>query len=129
MYASIDVAATPLFAGVRAAQLAGRASLVECGAFPARLGKREPFTELIAGLEAALDLRAHRAGTLPRLAPYLHQRTAGRIGSLTCLIRQAAITAVLDGTERITKTSLDAIRLDHLADDLRPWSGAQGAVG
>ncbi|WSY43336.1 TniB family NTP-binding protein [Embleya sp. NBC_00888] len=116
VYAGIDVAATPLFAGVRGAQLAGRASLVECGAFPARLGKREPFTELIAGVETALDLNAHRAGTLPRLAPYLHQRTAGRIGSLTRLIRQAAITAIDDGTERITKTSLDNIRLDHLAE-------------
>ncbi|WP_108999073.1 TnsA-like heteromeric transposase endonuclease subunit [Streptomyces rishiriensis] len=55
-------------------------------------------------------------GTLPRHAPYLHQRTASRIGSLTRLIRQAAITAIHDGTERITKQSLDTIRLDHLAE-------------
>jgi hypothetical protein len=53
-------------------------------------------------------------GTLPRHALYLHQRTAGRIGSLTRLIRQAAIH---DGTERSTKKSLDAIRLDHLAEN------------
>ncbi|MFJ2572275.1 AfsR/SARP family transcriptional regulator [Streptomyces halstedii] len=46
----------------------------------------------------------------------LQQRTAGRIGSLTRLIRQAAITAISDGTERITKTTLDTIRLDHLAE-------------
>ncbi|MFF3788086.1 hypothetical protein [Streptomyces sp. NPDC001933] len=93
-----------------------RGLAVECGAFPARLGKHEPFRELIAGVEAALDLRAHRAGTLARQASYLHQRTAGRIGSLTRLIRQAAITSILDGTERITRTSLGAIRLDHLAE-------------
>jgi hypothetical protein len=116
VYAGIDVAATPLFSGLRGAQLAGRASLVECGAFPARLGKHEPFRELITGVEAALDLRAHRAGTLPRHAAYLHQRTAGRIGSLTRLLRQAAITAILDGTEHITKTALDAVRLDRLAE-------------
>ena len=116
VYAGIDVTDTALFSGVRGAQLAARASLVECGPFPARLGKREPFRELIAGVEAALDLRAHRAGTLPRHAAYLHQRTAGRIGSLTRLIRQAAITSILDGTERITKTCLDAIRLDHQAE-------------
>ncbi|MFI5772345.1 hypothetical protein ACIA74_28270 [Streptomyces sp. NPDC051658] len=36
--------------------------------------------------------------------------------SLTPLIRQAAITAVLNGTERITRTLLDGIRLDHLAE-------------
>jgi len=67
-----------LVAGVRGAQLAGRASLIDCGAFPARLGKHEPFTELIAGVEAALDLPAHRAGTLPRprvLPPPTHRRT------------------------------------------------------
>ncbi|MET9657574.1 ATP-binding protein [Streptomyces sp. NPDC006510] len=116
VYAGIDVTTTALFSGVLGAQLAGRASLVECGAFPARLGKHEPFRELIAGVEAALDLRAHRAGTLARHASYLHQRTAGRIGSLTRLIRRAAITSILDGTERITKTSLETIRLDHLAE-------------
>ncbi|MFD7623982.1 hypothetical protein ACFV6W_45780, partial [Streptomyces sp. NPDC059802] len=75
-----------------------------------------PFRELIAGVEAALDLRAHRPGTLPRHTAYLHQRTAGRIGSPTRLIRQAAITSILDGSERITRTSLDQIRIDHLAE-------------
>ncbi|MET9452897.1 DUF6817 domain-containing protein [Streptomyces cinerochromogenes] len=57
-------------------------------------------------------------------AAYLHQRTAGRIGSLTRLIRQAAITAISDGTERITKASLDAVQLDHLAEQHnRPTRG------
>ncbi|MDQ8708323.1 TniB family NTP-binding protein [Streptomyces sp. LHD-70] len=116
VYAGIDVTGTALFTGVRGAQLAARASLVECGAFPARLGKQHPFKELITGVEAALDLRAHPPGTLVRHAPYLHQRTAGRIGSLTRLIRQAAITAILDDTERITKPTLEAVRLDHLAE-------------
>lgn len=71
-------------------------------------------------MESALDLRHHRPGTLPKLAPYLHERTAGRIARL---IRQAAITALIDGTERITKTTLDAIRLDHLAEQHhRPYT-------
>jgi hypothetical protein len=46
-----------------------------------------------------------------------NQRTAGRIGSLARLIRQAAITAICDGTERITKKALEAIQLDHLAEE------------
>jgi hypothetical protein len=116
VYAGIDVTTTPLFTGVRGAQLAGRASLIDCAAFPARLGDEEPFRNLVNAMESALDLRHHRPGTLPKLAPYLHERTAGRIGSLARLIRQAAITALIDGTERITKTTLDAIRLDHLAE-------------
>ncbi|MDH6493676.1 hypothetical protein M2157_009763 [Streptomyces sp. SAI-127] len=72
-----------------------------CGPLPARHGRHQPFRDVITDIENNLDL---------------HQRTAGRIGSLTRLIRQAAITAICDGTERITKKSLDAIRLDHLAE-------------
>ncbi|WP_069767024.1 TniB family NTP-binding protein [Streptomyces sp. LUP30] len=107
VYAGIDVTDTPLFSGTRGAQLAGRATLITCGPLPARHGTREPFRDVITH---------HKTGTLPRHTTYLHQRTAGRIGSLTRLIRQAAITAICDGTERITKTSLDTIRLDHLAE-------------
>ncbi len=67
-------------------------------------------------MENALDLAHHRPGTLLRQAPYLHQRTAGRIGSLSRLIRRAAITTLLDGTEKITKPVLETITLDHLAE-------------
>ncbi|MEU3855289.1 TniB family NTP-binding protein [Streptomyces sp. NPDC029554] len=116
VYTGIDVTTTPLFSGVRGAQLAGRATLITCGPLPARHGRSHPFTDVITDLENALDLTSHRPGTLPRHAAYLHQRTAGRIGSLTRLIRQAAITAITDGTEKITKATLDAVQLDHLAE-------------
>ncbi|WP_316745465.1 TniB family NTP-binding protein [Streptomyces sp. MK7] len=126
VYAGIDVTDSAVFTGVRGAQLAGRASLIDCGALPARAGEREPFRELIAALERALDLTAHRAGSLPKLAPYLHERTAGRIGSLARLIRQAAIEAILDNSERITKPLLDSIALDHLAEEhYRPRNPAR----
>lgn len=117
VYTGIDVASTPLFTGVRGAQLAGRASLITCGPLPARHGNTRPFTDLITDMENALDLQQHTPGTLPRHATYLHQRTAGRIGSLARLLRQAAITAICDGTERITKKTLEAIQLDHLAEE------------
>lgn len=116
VYAGIDVTDTPLFSGTRGAQLAGRATLITCGPLPARHGSREPFRDVITDIENNLDLTHHKNGTLPRHHTYLHQRTAGRIGSLTRLIRQAAITAICDGTERITKTTLDTIHLDHLAE-------------
>lgn len=90
--------------------------LTKVGALPARLGTHRPFTDLISDMEAALDLQRHRPGTLPRHTTYLHQRTAGRIGSLARLIREAALTAILDGTERITRASPDTVRLDHLAE-------------
>ncbi|PBC80212.1 MULTISPECIES: AAA family ATPase [unclassified Streptomyces] len=116
VYAGIDVTGTALFCGVRGAQLAARASLVDCDPLPARDGEREPFKDLVQALENALDLRHHRRGSLVRLVPYLHARTAGRIGSLARLVKQAAITALIDGTERITKTTLDAVRVDHLSE-------------
>ncbi|WP_371749250.1 TniB family NTP-binding protein [Streptomyces sp. NBC_00280] len=116
VYAGIDVTDTPLFTGTRGAQHAGRATLITCGPLPARHRQHQPFRDVITDIENNLDLQQHKPGTLPRHAPYLHQRTAGRIGSLTRLIRQAAITAICDGTEHITKQSLEAIRLDHLAE-------------
>ncbi|WP_413816093.1 hypothetical protein [Kitasatospora purpeofusca] len=77
-------------------------------------------------MDNALDLTHHRPGTLPRLAGYLHARTGGRIGSLSRLIRQAAITTILDGTERITRTVLENIDLDHLAEEhYRPHAPAR----
>ena len=38
------------------------------------------------------------------------------IGSLAHLIREAAVEAILDGTETITKASLGRVRLDHAAE-------------
>jgi hypothetical protein len=38
------------------------------------------------------------------------------IGSLSHLIRGAAVEAILDGTEKITRDNLDRIGLDHAAE-------------
>jgi hypothetical protein len=56
------------------------------------------------------------ADSLPELDHYLHDRTAGMIGSLSHLIRGAAVDAILTGTEAVTKTVLDRVELDHAAD-------------
>ncbi|MFI2207756.1 TniB family NTP-binding protein [Streptomyces sp. NPDC020192] len=119
VYAGINVTDTPLFSGTRGAQLAGRATLITCGPLPARHGTHHPFTDVITDIENNLDLQRHKPGTLPRHAPYLHQRTRRphRIPHPPHPpSRQAAITAIHDGTEKITKASLEAIRLDHLAE-------------
>lgn len=54
---------------------------------------------------------------------YLHQRTGGMIGSLLRLIRSAAIQAILDGTERITRTTLDCIDVDMAASTASQKTG------
>jgi len=101
-----------VFTGTRGRQLAGRCGLISTGAFP----YRDEWAQLIAALEATLRLHRHEPGTLPAHARYLHQRTGGMIGSLTHLVRGAAIRAILGGTEAITRPLLDSVRIDHAAE-------------
>lgn len=117
VYAGVDVDKSPLLAGKRGAQLAGRFKLVTNP--PLAYGSTThtaAWEGLVGGMEKALRLHHHRPGTLIRHAAYLHQRTGGRIGSLSALIREAAIAAVLDGTEKITKQLLADIEVDQLAE-------------
>ncbi|MCP9999419.1 hypothetical protein LUX34_33800 [Streptomyces werraensis] len=67
-------------------------------------------------MEDLLRLRAHRPGALVKHAAYLHARTAGRIGSLSHLIREAALVAIVEGAERITKQLLSEAELDAAAE-------------
>ncbi len=119
VYAGIDVERSGLFTGVRGRQIAGRCVLINTRAFPFQ----SEWSSLIATLETSLRLHKHQPGTLAGLDRYLHQRTGGMIGSLSHLIRAAALTAVMDGSEAITRTLLDSIPLDHAAQ-----SHSQGAA-
>ena len=108
VFAGINVERAGLLSGARGEQIAGRFSMVRTGPFACD----EQWATLIAALEGSLRLHRHRPGTLPQLARYLHQRTGGMIGSLLWLIRSAAIQAVIDGTEKITRKAMDAIPVD-----------------
>jgi hypothetical protein len=116
IYAGINVEREGLFNGTRGQQIAGRFSLITTTAFP----YHDEWKGLIATLEDSLRLRKHRPGALTKLDRYLHQRTGGMIGSLSHLIRGAAIEAILNGTEKITKCLLDAVELDHAAQHATP---------
>jgi hypothetical protein len=121
IYAGIDVEHVGLFTGVRGRQIAGRFTSIASKPFTyGPRTEREQWTALIAALETALRLHRHRPGSLPRLATYLYERTNGMIGSLSHLLREAAIEAIYDGTERLTQTSLDQITLDHAAEHQTP---------
>ena len=108
VYAGIDVERNGLLSGTRGEQIAGRFGMVRTSAFP----RGEYWTGLISALEDSLRLHRHQPGALTGLEEYLHRRTGGMIGSLLRLIRGAAIQAVLDGTEKITRTPLDSIGVD-----------------
>lgn len=109
VYAGINVERSGLFTGVRGKQIAGRCVLINTGAFP----YRAEWQGLVATMETALRLHRHKTGTLVQLDKYLHRRTSGMIGSLSHLVRAAALTAILDGTEAITRELLDSIPVDH----------------
>jgi Bacterial TniB protein len=116
VYAGISLESSGLLSGARGEQVAGRFGIVRTGPF----GRGPEWTTLIAALEGNLRLHHHRPGTLPGLEAYLHRRTHGMIGSLLWLIRGAAITAVIDGTEKITKKTLDTIETDIASQAIRP---------
>jgi hypothetical protein len=106
--AGINVERAGLLSGPRGEQIAGRYSMVRTGPFP----RDAQWATLVAAIEGSLRLHRHQPGTLPGLVGYLHQRTSGMIGSLLWLIRSAAIQAVIDGTEKITRKAMDAIPVD-----------------
>jgi hypothetical protein len=112
VYAGINVEREGLFNGTRGQQIAGRFTLIPT----APLAYNAEWQGLVATLENALRLHAHRPGTLTSLDRYLHQRTGGMIGSLSHLIRGAALDALLTGNEKITKKSLETIPLDHSSE-------------
>ena len=107
-YAGISVERAGLLSGTRGEQIAGRFSMIRTGPF----GRGQQWQALIAALEDSLRLHRHRDGTLTVLASYLHSRSGGMIGSLFRLVRAAAVQAVLDGTEAITKATLESIPVD-----------------
>lgn len=112
VYAGIDVERSGMFTGVRGKQIAGHCSLVTTGPFP----YQDEWRQLIASMENTLRLYSHEPGSLVASAKYLHQRTGGMIGSLSHLIRAAAVLAVLTETEAITVPLMDKVRIDHAAE-------------
>ncbi len=121
VYAGIDTAKTGLFNGIRGRQLAGRFVPIRTRLYPhASSGDRNQWRELVSGFDSMLRLHHHKPGALIRLAPYLYNRTAGSISSLSMLIRSAAVAVIMDRTEQITKTNLDDVPLDHAAATSTP---------
>ncbi len=84
-----------------------------------------PYTADWRAVVATLEntLHNHTPGSVTGLDRYLHKRTSGMMGSLSALIREAALEAILTGAETMTKTMLDAIDLDHAATDSAHCNG------
>ncbi|GAA2681478.1 MULTISPECIES: TniB family NTP-binding protein [Actinosynnema] len=120
-YAGIEVEERGMFAGPRGRQIAGRFTLIDSTPFDYGTPEHKTaWRSLIATLEHSLRLHRHQPGTLVEQADYLYERTGGAIGSLSVLIRGAAVLAIEDETEQITLDLLDLIPLDHTATSTTP---------
>ena len=77
-------------------------------------------------MDSALRLHHHQPGSLAALEEYLYRRSGGMIGSLSQLIRGAAVLAIEDGSEQITRDLLEAVPVDYAAErgaTARPAAG------
>jgi Bacterial TniB protein len=116
IYAGIDVEAQGLFAGTQGRQIAGRFTVIPAAAFAyGTTEQREQWRALIATMESTLRLHRHRAGTLLALDEYLYRLSGGMIGTLSQLVRGAAILAIEDSSEQITQQLLDTVPVDYAA--------------
>jgi hypothetical protein len=116
--AGINVENCGFFTGHRGHQLARRFTPLK--ASPSNystIPQRQDWAKLIEGFERALRLHEHKPGSLLPLADYLYGRTGGYIVSLSHLIREAAIKAILIGAERIDEKILETVELDHAATE------------
>jgi hypothetical protein len=120
VYSGIGLDRGALLAGPRGDQVAGRFTLIPTSAFT----PGQEWAALVAALEGSLRLYHHKDDALVTLADYLHRRTRGMIGSLLWLIRDAACQAILNGTEKLTRKSLDEIAVDMTAQATPPRARA-----
>ncbi|ELT42655.1 ATP-binding protein [Arthrobacter nitrophenolicus] len=118
LYAGIDLPTTDLFAGDMGRQIKARMILHEMTAYSiGSKADREAWTDLVLGIENLLPLAEHRPGSLADESLYLWDRTGGRIGALRGLLSDAAIGAILDGTELIDRHRLEATATDLAAQE------------
>ncbi|MFC9659959.1 ATP-binding protein [Nocardia sp. NPDC127606] len=118
IYVGVDLDHAPLFTGEAGKQWRARTIPYEMSTYHIeRASDRREWVDLIDAFDNDLPLCNQVAGALARQDQYLFHRTAGSIGSLKQLLTDAALDAIDDGRERITRAHLDAVVLDSAADD------------
>jgi TniB protein len=118
IYVGVEVPESGILGGARANQIAGRFLLHELEPFRLRdAASRRLWAGVITTMEQALVLLKHPPGALAEEhAAYLFERTAGRIGSLSQLLRCAAVEAITSGQELVDRDLLDRIEIDFAAE-------------
>lgn len=88
---------------------------------------REAWAELVLGVDDLLPLAEHEPESLAEEAAYLWDRTGGSIGGLRALLSDAAIGAIIDGTEKIDRARLEATATDYAAEQHHHTHAAHSA--
>lgn len=116
VYAGVNVEGTGLLfegheeAAAKAAQTQRRFRRMDIEPF---LYGDKGYAEVLKALEKQLLLLNAQPGDLTGLGQYVHNRTDGYMGAITCLVRDGAAVAIETGVERITKSVLDLVTLDY----------------
>jgi hypothetical protein len=74
------------------------------------------FKSLISSFEASLALMNHPQGTLVNFSDFIHDRTAGFMGAVSSLLREAANLAIDQGDEKISQTLLGKVKLAYASE-------------
>lgn len=118
IFCGIDLLDSDLLAGETGRQIRARTKVYDLRTYGfASASDREAWAELVEGMEDLLPLARHRPGALStdEMSTYLWNRTGGSIGSLRNLLGDAAISAIMSGTERLDRAGLDSVILDQEA--------------
>jgi len=116
VYAGMDLPCSDLFAGPIGEQLQGRMVVHQMRPFPFRTrSEQQAWCDVVDLCDRLVVLTRHTPGGLAGQARYLYDRTGGSLGSLRALLADAATTAILTGTERLTRRLLDDTPTDHRA--------------
>ncbi|MFH8692596.1 TniB family NTP-binding protein [Streptomyces anulatus] len=129
-YAGIDIESQGLFAGTRGRQIAGRFVVISAAPFSyATTADKETWRGLVGTLESMLRLHEHAPDTLTAMSDYLFHRTGGMIGSLSQLIRGAAVLSIEDGSEAIAEELLELVPVGFAAEQSEQLTAPAKATG
>lgn len=114
LYAGIDLLASDLFAGDMGRQIKARMCVYDMAPYPhSTAAQRDEWRSLLLAVEENLCLARHAPGDLDQEDRYLWERTGGSIGALRTLLADAAWAAIENGSEKVTRRTLQGIVLDQ----------------
>jgi hypothetical protein len=126
VYAGVGLAERRLFSeglsGAHAVMAQTARRWTRLGLPPFHLGDRAArghWRSLLKATERQLVLAKAHPGMLTDLGGYLFARSSGHIGSFITLITRGCYKAIRTGTEKLSQTLLDTIRIDEASENAR----------